>query len=267
MSLPSGEFTKGVSSSGQLECAITVNTYNPASDTYNVTVEGRIRNVGTKRVTHSTANISCSVDGQATATGSNFGFDLSVGETLTFISKNFNISQSVIGNDGLNFTVHYGVTGTSEFGDNKSCTYKLAVRPAQPGTPVFSNITPLSMTVSWPASVNDGGSPITTYELRRWAGPPGHGPYVSSKAYNLFRNVTGLTPGVSYGFAVVAYNSSGDNGGESDPSVGASASTLAGAWVRASGQWKIALPYIRIGGVWRLAVPYLRKNGVWKHTG
>ena len=267
MTLPSGENTIGVSSTGQLECAITVNSYNPASDTYNVTVEGKIRNVGTTRVSHTTANISCSVDGQASATGSNFGFDLSSGETLVFISKNFNISQSVIGNDGLNFTVHYGTTSTSTFGDNKSCTYKLAVRPAQPGPPVFSNLTPISMTVSWPASVNNGGSSITTYELRRWAGPPGHGPYVSSKANNLTRNITGLVPGTLYGFAVVAHNSSSDNGGESDPSVGESVSTLAGAWVRVSGTWKIALPYIRTGGAWKLAVPYLRSGGKWKHTG
>lgn len=267
MSVTSGEYTVGVGTGGQLECAVTVNTYDPASDGYNVTVEGRIRNVSSSRVVHSTANISCSVSGQASATGSNFGFDLDSGETLTFISKNFNILQSQIGNNGLNFTVHFGTTGTSTFGDNKSCSFTLSVKPAQPGPPQFSNMTPTSVTVSWAASVNNGGSAITTYKLRRWLGSPGHGSYVDSDANSLSRNVTGLTPGVTYGFAVYAKNNSGDNGGYSDASTGESITMLAGAWVRYGGTWKIAVPYVRTGGVWKMAVPYVRSSGTWKLTG
>ncbi len=267
MVFPSGENTNNVSSTGQIECAITVTDYNPASDGYTVTVVGRIRNVGGGRVFHSASDISCSISGQASFTGAAFSFDLASGESLDFISHSFNITQSVIGNDGLNFTVHYGTTSTTAFGDNKSCSFTLAVRPAQPGPPQFSNVTPTSLTVTWAASVNNGGSSITSYKLRRWLGSPGHGDYVDSDASNRVRNYTGLIPGTTYGFAVYAKNNSGDNSGYSDPSVGETVDTLAGAWVRVSGTWKIAVPYVRTGGVWKMAIPYVRNGGSWKLTG
>lgn len=267
MALPSGEKTIGVSSTCQLECAVTVTAYNPASDTYTVLVEGKIRNVGTGRTFHTANDISCSISGQAAFTGSPFSFDLSSGEVKIFISHSFNITQAAVSNNGLDFTVHYGVTGTTAFGDNKSVGFALPVRPAQPGPPQFSNVLPNSVRVTWSAPANNGGSAIVTYKLRRWLGSPGHGPYVDSDANSQARNVTGLTPGQTYGFAVYAKNNSGDNGGYSDPSTGESITMIAGAWVRTGGAWKIAVPYIRTGGVWKLAVPYVRSGGSWKLTG
>ena len=271
MTFPSGQNTIKVSDNGQLECAITVTAYNAASDTYTVTVEGRIRNIGSSRVFHSTANITCSITGQVSFTGSNFSFDLNSGETLTFISQSFNVSQEDVGNNGLDFTVHYGTTSTTAFGDNKSCGYALPVRPAQPSPPVFTNLTPISVTVSWNASANNGGSAITSYKLRRWLGSPGHGDYVDNDADSLIRNVTGLVPGQTYGFAVYAQNKSGDNGGFSDPSTGESVTMPSGAWIRLSSdtgvsKWYITVPYIRSGGKWKLAEAHVRSSGTWHVT-
>jgi hypothetical protein len=265
--LPSGQNTDKVTDSGQVEIAITVTAYNPASDTYAVLVEGRIRNVGKTRVFHTTANITCSITGQASFTGSNFNFDLSPGEVLTFISHSFNLSQNTIGNNGLDFTVHYGVTSTTAFGDNKSVSHVVLVRPAQPGPPQFTNITPTSLTVFWDGSASNGGSNIVSYKLRRWVGSPGHGDFIDSDANSQSRNITGLIPGTTYGFAVYAKTLADDNGGYSDPSTGESIQMLAGAWVRVDGKWKISVPYVRVGGVWKMAIPYVRSGSSWKIAG
>lgn len=266
MGLPSGEKTVTVTEKGEMECAVTVNSYTLGSDTYNVTVEGRIRNVGKTRATHNTANISCSISGQQNVSGANFGFDLAPGDVLTFISKNFNITQTDIGNNGLDFTVHYGTTGTSAFGDNHSVRYVLAVRPAQPGPPQFTNITPISVTVFWDASINTGGSPITSYKLRRWLDAPGHGDFLDNDGNSTFRNLTGLIPGQTYGFAVYAKNGSDDNDGFSDGSTGETILMPSGAWVRVNNAWYIAIPYVRSGGRWKLAEAHVRSGGTWHVT-
>lgn len=266
MPLPSGENTVAVTSGGQIECAVTVTAYNAVENLYTVLVEGRIRNVGTTRVSHSNTTITCSISGQASFTGSPFGYNLDPGEVLTFISHTFNLTQVQVGSNGLNFTVGYGDSGTSTFGSNHTCSFTLVVRPAQPGSPQFTNLTPVSVTVSWAGSASNGGASIVTYKLRRWHGPPGHGDYVDSDASNRTRNITGLVPGQLYSFAVYAYNKSSDNDGYSDASDGESVTMLSGAWIRVGGAWYIAIPYVRSGGKWKLAEAHVRHSGVWDAT-
>lgn len=267
--MTSTQKTIQVSDNGQLEIAITVLSYDTSDDSYQVLVEGRMRNVGKTRVFHSTANITCSITGLSNFTGSNFSFDLSSGEVLTFISHTFHITQNTVGNSGMAFAVHYGVTSTTAFGDNKSVDTTVAVRPGIPGVPVFTNLTPTSVTVSWAESPTNGGSSIIDYKLRRWNdGTPGHGPFTDSDSNSSTRNVTGLTPGKTYGFAVYARNKSDDNDGYSDPGPGDTVQMLAGAWIRVGGVWKVAIPYIRTGtNQWKMALPYVRTGtNQWKQT-
>jgi hypothetical protein len=265
--MTSTQKTIQVSDNGQLEIAITIQSYNSGTQAFQVLVEGRIRNTGKSRVFHSTANITASITGLSNFTGANFNFDLSSGEVLTFISHTFNITQNTAGNSGMAFAVHYGVTGTTAFGDNKDVDTSLAVRPGIPGPPQYSNILPTSVTVSWDPSPTTGGAAISYYKLRRWdSGVPGHGNFIDYNSPTLVRNITGLRPGTTYGFAVYANNSTDDNQGFSDPSTGTTVQTVGGVWVRSAGHWKVAIPYVRTGGTWKLALPFVRSGGHWKQT-
>lgn len=265
--MTSTQKTINVSDNGQLEITIEVLSYNAGTNAFQVLVEGKIRNTGKTRVFHSTANINASITGIGSFTGSDFNFDLSSGEVLTFISHTFNITQNTAGNSGMDFTVHYGTTGTTAFGDNKSVQTALPVRPGTPGPPTYSNILPTSITVSWTAAPTTGGADVSYYKLRRWnSGVPGHGPFTDYDSNSLARNITGLLPGTTYGFAVYAKNNSDDNGGFSDPSTGTTVDTVGGVWVRSGGHWKVAIPYVRSAGQWKLAIPFVRSAGHWKQT-
>lgn len=265
--MTSTQKTIQVTDNGQLEIAISITSYNPGTNAFQVLVEGRIRNVGKGRVFHNTANITCSITGLSNFTGAPFSFDLAVGEVLTFISHTFNITQNTAGNTGMAFAVHYGVTNTTTFGDNKDVDTALPVRPGTPGPPQFSNILPTSVTVTWTPAPTTGGLDVSYYKLRRWnSGVPGHGPFIDYDSPTLVRNITGLTPGTTYGFAVYAKNNSDDNQGFSDPSTGTTVQTVGGVWVRSAGQWKVAIPYVRVGGAWKLALPYVRSGGTWRQT-
>lgn len=138
----------------------------------------------------------------------------------------------------------------------------LNVVPSAPGTPTLTNVMPTTLTVSWAASTDNGGSAIDSYLLRYWdvANPTAYVDH--SSANNLTREVTGLIPGKTYGFVVFAHNAVGYSvkSAESDVQM------LAGVWVNVAGVWKLAIPYVNVDGVWKMAVPYVNVNGVWKMT-
>ena len=135
--------------------------------------------------------------------------------------------------------------------------------PSAPGKPVVSAITNNSATVSWTASSASNGADISGYLLCYWPNSSASGPYVNhSTATSLSRSVTGLTPGQDYTFTVYAQNSVG----YSAASAATTIKTLAGAWIRVSGVWRLCVPYVRTGGVWKMAVPYVRSGGTWRLT-
>ncbi len=218
---------------------------------------------------HLNPDVSRSISGTASYTPGDFSFDIAGGEYWDYITHDFTIYHDSEGSKSVSFTVHYGVTGTSTFGDNKSASVSLNLTripkvPSPPGQPQFSNITPTSVTVSWSASTDDGGDPVYEYLLRRWTGTSMSGSYVDSSANNRTRNVTGLTPGTNYTFAAYARNHAW--GGYSDHSSPNTLLVSGAVWIRVGGVWRRAVPYVRYNGVWKVAVPYVRSGGTWELT-
>jgi hypothetical protein len=260
-----------VSADGWLNISVIQRSQNQAGNSSQVQVIGGMLNAGSSRSFHLDKTISCSINGAGTFNGAAFSFDLAAGQAFNFIDHTFTIVHGPDGIGNITFQVHYGVTGTATFGDNKTAGVFLALtripkRPNPPGVPTFSNEFPTTMTVSWTASPNNQGSAINDYLLRQYSGTSPTGPYVDNHGNSLTRNLTGLIPGAKYTYTVYAHNGSADNGGYSNPSGSNTLGMLAGAWVRVSGVWKIAVPYIRVGGVWMMAVPYVRSGGTWKLT-
>lgn len=92
---------------------------------------------------------------------------------------------------------------------SSTVTVTLLDRPSAPGTPTLSNVTSTSLTATWAAASDNGGASITNYALRRYIGTTTSGSPVSDNANSLSRSVSGLTPGETYTFTTLAYNSVG----------------------------------------------------------
>lgn len=156
--------------------------------------------------------------------------------------------------------------GTAAVASGTISLARIPKRPSPPGSPQFTNVLPTSVTVSWSASSDNAGSAITGYILRWWPNAEGTGPYQESTENNTSRTVTGLNPGTTYRFVVMAKNSSVDNGGVSNPSAAENIRLISGGRVRTAGTYKIAIPYVRQAGEYRLAIPFVRSAGVYKNT-
>ena len=131
-------------------------------------------------------------------------------------------------------------------------------------SPTVSNQLPTSLTLSW----GDAGSDALSYTVTQWSGDDETG---STKTYycgeSLTVNITGLSPGLFYTFAVSSFWS--DPG--STPAFGTTPNgtpttvqMLTGCSMRDGGVWKVAVPYIRESGAWKLASPNVRVATVWK---
>jgi hypothetical protein len=259
-----------VSSTCTLEIDIEQLSQNESQNTSYVNVRGWIKNTGSSRITHA-GNITAQITGEQEWIGNRFGYDLSPGESYEFIQHSFNLVNNSDGTKTTSFTVGYGITGTSQFGDNRQVSNSLTLtripkRPGRPGPILFTNIHPTSITLSWTAATDNGGKAITSYLLRRWNSTQEVGSHIDSNGLSLSRTITGLQPGANYTFQVYAYNGVIDNNGYSNSAADTVITMLAGAYIRVGGAWKIAVPYIRTGGAWKLAVPYIRSNGAWKLT-
>lgn len=147
-------------------------------------------------------------------------------------------------------------------------TITLSSSPSAPSAPTFSNLLPTSLTVKWTKPTDTGGLTLTGYKVRMYEGPDttGSSTDIDISGSATSANIAGLQPGTQYTFQVFAVNTASDNGGLSDPSPSSTVQTLAGAWIRVAGVWKLAVPYVRTNGVWKLSVPYVREGGVWKLT-
>lgn len=266
--LASIEKSVNVGVDGLLQIVITQLVQDSLENESVVDVAGSIENGSGTRATHSASDITCSITGTQNYTPPDFSVDLKPSDAMIFAEHQFLIPHDSDGTKTVTFTVTYGVTGTTVFGDNKSVNVELELtriprRPSPPGDPAFTNLTPSSLTVSWAPSSNDEGSPITGYKLRRMSAGEA---VVDNDAANLSRNVAHLVPGQSYTFEVYAKNDSVDNGGYSNPSDSEVSLMPGGVMVRYGDKWKVALPYVRYDGKWHLAMPYVRYDGTWHLT-
>lgn len=135
-----------------------------------------------------------------------------------------------------------------------------------PGAPTVSNQLPTSLTLTW----DSAGDDVLDYTVTQWTGDSESG---TTKSYSAGSgttiNITGLSPGKDYTFAVSAFWS--DPGGS--PAFGntgngdsVTVQMLTGCSIRDGGVWKVAVPYIREGGVWKLALPCVRIAGIWQEA-
>jgi hypothetical protein len=122
---------------------------------------------------------------------------------------------------GSGFTSTFCVdTNHSSIGDGcvsvgEETPPRIPKRPQPVGAPSPSAVTPTTLTMSWSAPDNMGAG-IDQYILRRnTVSPPESAGYVDYVTSGLSYNVTGLTPGTTYYWAVYAHNSQGysDRGG------------------------------------------------------
>lgn len=130
--------------------------------------------------------------------------------------------------------------------------------PQATTTPTLSNVGPVSVDVTWVPNGN-GGSAITGFQVGYGTDPSAP---TSTVAAVSPQTVTGLIPGTKYYF----WTRAGNSVGWGPWSASANATTVAGARIKVSGVWKVAVPYVRDGGVWKIAHPYVKDAGVWKET-
>ncbi|HUR07566.1 MAG TPA: cellulose binding domain-containing protein [Nonomuraea sp.] len=98
--------------------------------------------------------------------------------------------------------------------------------PSTPGTPAASNVTATSATLTWTASIDQGGSGLAGYNVYRvtGAGDPQLGQSTTSSI-----TLTGLTPGTQYQVYVRARDGAGNLSGNSDSVAFTTAGTGGGA--------------------------------------
>jgi Siphovirus protein of unknown function (DUF859)./Fibronectin type III domain. len=130
--------------------------------------------------------------------------------------------------------------------------------PDPPSQPVLSNLAQTSVTVSWTEN-DDHGVTVTGRELRYGTDSSGAGATVVSGAASPW-DITDLIPGTTYYFWVRVQNTIGWSAWSPPQSTTA----IAGARVKYSGVFKMAIPYVRYEGVWRVARPIPKNFGEWK---
>lgn len=215
--------------------------------------------------------LDANISGSSVGSARNFEFDFRPGGNgyqVKFIEGNAWVQHDADGNARYYYYSQMNLAGAGAASVNTGYRDlpRIPKRPASPGQPTFSEALPTSVRVSWTASPNGNGAPVSAYVLRRWDNEAGTGAYTDIVVYGLTQSVTGLTPGQKYRFVVYAYNSAYDNGGYSLASAGSVIQMLAGVRIRVGGVYKLAIPYVKVDGKWKLASPYVKKGTVWKLT-
>jgi Fibronectin type III domain len=190
-------------------------------------------------------------------------------ERRTIISHYFTVSHGSDGDLRVHWNFHIGNTGTTTFGGNRDVDAYLTVphidQPAsKPGRPSVTAIAADSIDLTWTAPTDDGGSQITDYILRRYDGSAATGTHIDSNGLQRNRHITGLIPGATYTFTVVAINGSQINSGVSVPSTARTITMEPGPNVRVAGEWKKSVCWVRQGGEWVQGKPYIRSGGIWR---
>ncbi|WP_341941724.1 fibronectin type III domain-containing protein [Microbacterium sp. LWH10-1.2] len=161
-----------------------------------------------------------------------------------------------------------GVDGAGAVADNVSVggyvdLPRIPKPPAVNGSPVASNLTPTSATMTWPANTNNNGAAIDQYLLRiNKVAPADTVPYTDYPLgpSTFSHTVTDLIPGTQYYATVYAHNSAGYSGKATDTAF----KTLSGAYVRRGSEWRPTEVLVRKGGQWVSGEVYTCKGGVWK---
>ena len=273
--MTSAVLSQTVSADGEIIIAINQISQDYATNTSHVQVTGQIKALSGNNaaILKRNYNIDGSISGDANYSTHGLYSGLDVGKTFTFVQRTFTLWHGPLGNRTANFTVSYaGILGVdSRFPQaqitNTLVLDRIPLDATKPGQPQFSNEKPTSLTVTWDAPVDDGGSPVVDYVLRRYNGTSATGTHIDNSGNSLTRNLTGLSPGATYTFTVVALNGSAIDHGVSPPSDPNTITTVAGSWIRVNGKWVKAIPYVRKLGVWKQAIPYVRSGGTWKKTG
>lgn len=355
-----------VTASSNIKIIANVVGQDPEAGNTTFEVLGQMVNKGHASSTSPGSDIGRSIQGSVFINLPHFGFSIAGGTIFTFIDETFSINNGSDGTLSVNFTVAYGVTGTTLFLSNKSVSVPVSVpqlvpstpsglklsnvtsnsltltwnasksatsyyvdmwnntagtgtatrtevsgtttditsltpgsgyrfrvtglnsagtggsssavtvtltsAASSPSSPTFKNVSARSLTVNWTKPSNLGGATLTGYRVTRYDGPDmsGASTDTDTSGTGTSLDVTGLSPGATYTFTVIAKNTSSDNGGLSSPSAPSTVTLLAGAWVRMDGVWQIAIPYVRHGGVWQLATPFVRTTKdtlvTWKQT-
>ncbi|QDF18085.1 minor tail protein [Microbacterium phage Gilda] len=145
------------------------------------------------------------------------------------------------------------IFGNADTGYQAFYTDRIPKPPSAPGTPSISNIDTTSVTASWAASNNNNGAGIDSYLLRWHTNPnPDAAGYQNTSANNLSRQITGLTPGVTYYTKVYAHNSMGFSVGSGVRSF----TTKSGAYVGAGGSFPAGEVLVGVGGSYQTAQVY-----------
>lgn len=193
-------------------------------------------------------------------------------ERRTIISHTFTISHGSDGDLTVHWNFHIGNSGTNTFGGNRDVDATLFCKhidqtASKPAAPTVAALTATSIDLSWPAPANDHGPSITDYIVSQY-----NGPVVKQFAdatyngLNRTRHITGLTPGATYTFTVVAINGSQINGGKSPTSNPRVVTLQPGPNIRVAGVWTKSTLYVRDGGEWKQGIPFVRSGGVWKQA-
>jgi Ca2+-binding RTX toxin-like protein len=138
------------------------------------------------------------------------------------------------------------------FGPLSAASNAVTPVPEVPGAPVLGAVTRgnASATVQWAAPAGDGGSPVTGYRVRTYAGNSATALKTQAVAATARSAVVGgLTNGTAYRFDVVAFNAVGDGPASARsaavtpatrpgaPVIGTASSGAAGAPVNATVRW------------------------------
>ncbi|WZB38500.1 minor tail protein [Microbacterium phage MortySmith] len=145
------------------------------------------------------------------------------------------------------------IFGNADTGYQYFYTDRIPKPPSQPGVPNISNIDTTSVSASWTGSNTDNGSGIDNY-LLRWhtnSNPDAAG-YSQSIQLNTSRQITGLTPGVTYYTKVYAHNGMGFSVGSGVRSF----TTKSGAYVGAGGSFPAGEVLFGVGGSFQTAQVY-----------
>jgi hypothetical protein len=260
---------------GFLTITVTQLSQDWVANTSQVRVKGTIKQNSGHRVIAN--NVTRHISGDGSWNPDKFDINLGDNVPLDYIQHEFTVTHGSDGYAHVNYTVDFGDTGTSEFGNGSSSSVGLELTriPKKPDKPTNLRITaqgPTTLSLAWDAPGDDHGSAIIDYDLIThrtfdFSDTPTH-----NHGDSRTRNLTHLDAGGKYWFTVTAINSAGDNGGVSNQSDTVFAGMQPGFWVRVNGEWTTADVYVRSGGVWKLATPYVRTGqtvdgvGIWSTT-
>jgi hypothetical protein len=253
---------------GKMYITITLVSQNKTANTSYLHVYGELQNNNNFSTGGNGPGCFCSLAGTQydSDTFSSF-FDAH--ERRTIISHYFSVSHGSDGDLTVHWTFHIGNTSTTTFGGQREVDASLTVPhinqpPSKPGTPSVTAIAADSIDLTWTAPTDNGGSSITDYIVRRYDGPAASGTHIDSSGLERVRHITGLVPGATYTFTVIAKNGSEINSGTSVPSNPRTITMEPGPNVRVAGEWKKSVCWVRSDGEWLQGKPYIRSGGTWE---